>query len=254
VRHQARLPALLLLVYPTVLVADVVIDLLRFGGVPVLADRLVLSGVFLATAIGVWHGTRWAHALALVLGPATAVILVLATAGAIHPEDFRAWPAEHLARLVLVPASVAIALTAAAIMLRRSGRITAMDDGSPRGVVQKAALAAFGIELVLMLAIVVLGVGRLDERWYQMALMVTQLPGVILLTAMRLCCGVANELVLTDAMDPHWGGLTAIGIPILTVANALGLLPLTLLAAAAWRWRPRALATGNATRPVQGLN
>ena len=108
------------------------------------------------------------------------------------------------------------------------------------------------IEATLLACIAYFGLGGFEQSRIQLALLISQFPAVAVLTSMGWCCGVGGGLVFTDAIDPHWGGLTRFGIPILFVTNT-GIFALVLLAAqtlvmGAWRLS-RSLRSGRQTAP-----
>jgi hypothetical protein len=74
--------------------------------------------------------------------------------------------------------------------------------------------------------------------WYFEILPATQLPGILLLTRLGLCCGFASHLVISDVIMDRWGGLTPVGVPILFAANTLVVSLVLFLVIVLWlRWR-----------------
>jgi hypothetical protein len=96
-------------------------------------------------------------------------------------------------------------------------------------------------ETVCAAAILIFGFGPPFDPgpspWYFEILPATQLPGILLLTRLGLCCGFASHLVISDAIMDRWGGLTPIGVPILFVANTLAVTLIVFLGAALWSRR-----------------
>ena len=95
-------------------------------------------------------------------------------------------------------------------------------------------------EVLCALLIALFGFGSAsanDESWYHLLLPATQLPAILALSSVGLCCGFGNGLLISDLISNRWGGLTAVGAPVIFVVN-LGLL--TGLLAAAHYWRARA--------------
>ena len=78
-------------------------------------------------------------------------------------------------------------------------------------------LRTIAAQATLWLLIGLLGFG--DERWYHVALGVTQLPGVILLSEIGWCCGIGGGFVISDVIVNRWGGLTAAGAPVLALTT-----------------------------------
>jgi hypothetical protein len=100
-------------------------------------------------------------------------------------------------------------------------------------------------ETVCTVAILIFGFGPPFDvgpsPWYFEILPASQLPGIVLLTRLGLCCGFASPLVISDAIMDRWGGLTPVGAPILFMANALAIALILFPCAALWsRRRSRA--------------
>ena len=97
-------------------------------------------------------------------------------------------------------------------------------------------------ETACAVAILTFGFGppfSLDSTpWYFEVLPATQLPGIVLLTRLGLCCGFASHLVISDAIMDRWGGLTPLGIPILFAANTLVVALVLSLIMVLWRRVP----------------
>ena len=96
-------------------------------------------------------------------------------------------------------------------------------------------------EVLCALLIAVFGFGSsraLDESWYHMLLPATQMPAILVLSSIGLCCGFGNGLLISDLISNRWGGLTAVGAPVIFIVN-LGLLTCSLAAAHYWRARAR---------------
>ena len=104
-------------------------------------------------------------------------------------------------------------------------------------------------ETVCAVAILIFGFGPPFDLgpspWYFEILPVTQLPGILLLTRLGLCCGFASHLVISDVIMDRWGGLTPLGVPILFVANTLVVTLVLLAVALLWGWRR--------ARPIQSM-
>jgi hypothetical protein len=80
-----------------------------------------------------------------------------------------------------------------------------------------------GVESALMLVLLIVGLRSLDVNFLQMALLLSQLCGVNILSAIGLCCGIGGGIVLMDYSVGHLGPLTVVGVPLLFLANVLGL-------------------------------
>jgi len=111
-------------------------------------------------------------------------------------------------------------------------------------LLRRASFYALVFECGASILVALLGFGGpFNGRWYQNLLPLTQLPGVFILDRWGLCCGYRNGLVISDDLSGRWSGLQPRGMPILFVANVVGLtlvLFVTLLAlrAIATRRRP----------------
>ena len=104
-------------------------------------------------------------------------------------------------------------------------------------------------ETVCAVAILIFGFGPPFDLgpspWYFAILPVTQLPGILLITRLGLCCGFASHLVISDVIMDRWGGLTPLGVPILFVANTLVVTLVLLAVTLLWGWRR--------ARPIQSM-
>jgi hypothetical protein len=243
-----------LAVYPADTLVEVSGVIGEYGSPGYRTDHLVLAFVFASTAVGLWKRRRWSYRLAVVLTGFATPVLLLAALGTlgeplVHPPGvvfWRAFPFEA-ALDVLLPISTGIAL----LQLLRPSVQGAVAGGAGLVSLFRAAAAAFGIAVLLMALVAVFGLGAFGARWYQDALLLAHTPGILLLTSMGFCCGYRNGLVLSDVLDPHWGGLTPLGIPILTTANAAGLLLLLLLVRRTWyAWRSFRGGGGRALRAL----
>jgi hypothetical protein len=185
-----------------------------------LVEPILLVAAIAVASVGAWQGRRWARGWGVGLGFLVGGELFLISAVDVL------WPSAYGGRInALPPLILASASAAAAIRLVRGW--TREDGFRDATGVAAASIAMAG---ALMLAIVVFGLGGLRSLWYQEALAATQAPAAILLRGMGYCCGYDNEVVISDKIDDHWGGITRIGIPMLLVANAVGLIPFVLLA------------------------
>jgi hypothetical protein len=191
------------------------------GWDPWLASPFWLNLAAIAVFCGLCTGRRWARAAGAALG------LLFAGVQALVAVEMLGWivaeggPLEY----ALQPTILAVVAAVALVRLIRGWR---REPGFRESM--GVPLAAFGVQSGLMLLVAVFGLGVMDAPWYQDLLMQSQSPGRILLTAMGYCCGLNSGIVFSDGIDAHWGGLTKIGIPILAVANTVGLLPLVFFA------------------------
>ena len=238
-RRTPRVTLLLVVVFPVALLADAALDYARNGWRPYLVDRLPLVGLFLAAAAGLARRATWARTLARVIALPVALVLLIAT-GQLTLDGLRATnPAfswyEWLTA-VWMPAVSAAALLGAFVALREDA---SLNGEAPRGIApgtSRAIAVAVAAEVALMALILVVGLESADHVWYKAVLLeYAHLPGIYVLSAMGLCCGFFNDLVLTDAPWGHLGPLTAVGVPMLAAANALGLVLLALALRAGWR-------------------
>ncbi|HEV3051782.1 MAG TPA: hypothetical protein VGX50_15860 [Longimicrobium sp.] len=191
-----------------------------------LLDGLLLVLVLSVVGVHLRRGREWAYTSALVCSGGFAVIMVLyelAIASLWGREAWADWPtfgyAFHYAPLMLFASSFAL---------------LALDStlpGARRRAVTFAAVA-LGMELVLMALIARFGIGSVfgPRSWNQLALGLSQVPGEILLSQMRMCCGYSNHTIISDWIDPHWGGITRQGIPTLVAANTVGLVGVLAIA------------------------
>ena len=239
-RRTDRAAALLLLVYPAV---QAFFD--AGQEFVYVFEALPLTLMFLAASAGLWFGFRWARGVSLALATLTGGVLAIFLSDSLGASEARfLTPAEP----VLMAVS-ALAGAGAAFLLLAGDR--ARTDPGARYGRRRAhpAVTAFGIETALMLGIAVFGLGGMTRYWYQDLLSLTQLPGVTLLRWMGFCCGYSSSVVLSDFVDVHWGGLTLVGIPILGLANTIGLLPFVLL----WRTLRERFARRTAETPASPI-
>lgn len=236
-----RAAAVLLLAYPAASLYEtgVAFALSR------IADLLPLTILFLLAGAGLWRGWRWARGMAMALGTlggGVACVVMLHAIGSHGPG--------YLAPLQwLEAASVAAASLASVFLLLREGGRRSAGTGMPLGV------AALGVEVLLLCLGAVFGLNAYGASWFSAALSLSQLPGFMLLHGMAFCCGLTMDLVRTDVMDTHWGGLTLIGIPLLALANTVGLLPFVAAARALRRrfQRRRGETAGAAVPAPEGV-
>ena len=104
-------------------------------------------------------------------------------------------------------------------------------------------------ETVCAVAILIFGFGPPFDLgpspWYFEILPATQVPGILLLTRLGLCCGFASHLVKSDVIMDRWGGLTPMGVPLLFLANTLVVTLALLAVRLLWGWRR--------VRPIQSV-
>lgn len=180
----------------------------------------LLKGLLLVLVLGMvgvhlWRGRQWAYTSALVCSAGLAAILVL-----YDVASASVWGREGWRALEYVFSYLPAGLLAGAFAL------LALDRTFP-GARRRAATfvaVALGLELVLMALIARFGVGGFSGSWYQTVLGLTQIPGANLLSQLGMCCGYENETIISDVIDPHWGGITRHGIPTLVAANTVGML------------------------------
>lgn len=218
-----RLAAGLLLVYPGLILAGVMLAAIEYRQVVYLLEHLPLVLLLAAVAVQLRRGRRWAYATALVCSVMLALILVLYEVAVVSIWGGEVWEGASLLGLILSRLPL-VTLLAAFVLLVREPTFA-----EPRRRALTLLAAALGIELVLMALIARFGIGGFSGYWYQEALGLSQLPGEIVLTQMGMCCGYENETLISDVIGPHWGGITRQGIPALVAANALGMLPLLAL-------------------------
>jgi hypothetical protein len=112
-------------------------------------------------------------------------------------------------------------------------------------------VAALGVEVLLLCLGAVFGFNGYGASWFSAALNLSQFPGFVLLHGMAFCCGLTMNVVRTDVVHTHWGGLTLLGIPLIALANTVGLLPFVL---AARKLRNRfGRRSGKAAEPVEAV-
>lgn len=241
-----RISALLVLVYPATQAVDAVRLAIQYGEPLAYLDRLPLFSAFLASALGLRFAQRWAHTLALSLSTLSAGVLGLLLVDSTYTQAITYWPTVDRVQILI---SI-FAGGAAILLLLLPGSRAALPKTPSDWSTIPVAVSCLAAGIVLMGLITVFGLGGLFSReWYQVALYSTQLPGIALLRQMGLCCGYDNPAVISDVVDLHWGGLTRIGIPILILSNAIGILLLTLLTRSVWhrlRARVRAAPHGAA--------
>lgn len=225
-----RLASLLLLVYPALILAGSVRAALEYDYAGSLLSRLLLVIFLLLVSIHLWRGRPWAYTAALVSSAGLGVVLVLYDVAVARLWGREAWEGFSVADHILDFLPAVACLAAFGVLLRADGFAQARRRALAVG------LGALGVELVLMALIARLGVGSFfgSRPWYQLGLDLSQLPGEIILTQMGMCCGYENETLISDWIDPHWGGITRHGIPALVAANALGLFPVLGFLRARW--------------------
>ena len=237
-------PAVLLAAYPAGVLTRLLLYMAQHGWGVWSMEQAVVATIVFGVAVGLWINERRFAPFAIVAGAVVGTIEVLGNAVSI-PEaigyvrrdemmdadvDFYLYLAAH----TVVLAVGACALAAAISLAIQYSRAAAMRP--LRRVLGVAAV----IEAALLACIAYFGLGSFEQSKIQTALLISQLPAAAVLSPMGWCCGVNGGLVFTDAVDPHWGGLTRIGIPILFVTNS-GVIALVLLAVhslATRAWRP----------------
>lgn len=242
-------PSTLLLAYPAGVLFRATPVIVDHGGAALNLERFLVPCLVAMLAAAVWWNERMTAGPAIIVGTVIGTIEVIGNAVVI-PEAIaiaRNRPyAGDTAGLYLYLADSAVGLLAGICALA-GARLLAIQYGTTPGLrpIRRAALAMAALEGVLMLLIVIFGLGSFTQSWLQFVLLFSQLPAVMLLSAMRWCCGVGGGLVLTDSLHPHWGGLTLIGIPILLITNT-GVLVLTIVG-----MRAVGLGAGRLWRAIQ---
>jgi hypothetical protein len=174
-------------------------------------DGLWLAVLYAVAAAGLWFGREWARrmSMALALLPAAVIPMVVLALRAPHRVFESRW------ELVMAGGGIA-----ALVLLRAAGP---PDGIRPERRHVPAALTAFGIEVAILAVTGVAG-----DPLAEPVLNVTQLPGAWIVHAMGYCCGWG--VVITDYAVSRWGTIMPAGLPILAVANTVGILPLVVLA------------------------
>jgi hypothetical protein len=221
-----RLAAGLLLVYPALLVSWNARAALEFGDPSYLIDNVLIVPFLLIVSVRLWRGRRWAYGAALVCSLALTCILVLYEWVVWRMYGAEAW--EEWSAFDFVLHYVPFVALAAAFALLMRERAFSGTRWRPLGLLA----AAVAVEVVLIALIASLGYGHFwgDRTWYHALLQGSQLPGMTVLEQMEMCCGYENHNIITDGLVDHWGPITLHGLPVLVTANALGILPLLLLA------------------------
>lgn len=223
---KIRIASGLLLVYPAVSVFGSVRAAVVNEWPGYLMDGLLLAIYVVVVSLYLWRGRRWAYTSALICSAGLAITMVLyelVIASLWGREAWEEWSPSDYAFHYL-PFVVLIAVSA--LLVRHEAFAGA----------RRRALTLVGValaaELVLIALITRYGIGSLfaGQALHQVALDVSQLPGSALLVQMGMCCGYENHTIISDALDPHWGGITMQGLPVLIVANTLGLVPLVVMA------------------------
>jgi hypothetical protein len=218
-----RTAAGLLLVYPALILTFNVAAAVQYRSAAYLLNGAVITVLLSVTGLYLWRRRGWAYATALVCSAGLAALLVLYMAASAYVWGGEMWKGMTLPRDALVVLPVAAPAAAFALLVR--------DDTFPgvRRRVLLLAAAALAIELLLMALIAVFGVGGFSGDWYQDVLRLSQMPGETILDGMGMCCGYENETIISDVIDPHWGGITRHGMPTLVAANTLGVMPVLAL-------------------------
>ena len=205
-------------------------------------EQVAVTTVVSGVAVGLWMNEKRLAPFAIVVGAVVGTIEVLGNAVSI-PEAIRYVRHDelmdadvdfslYLAAQIVVLAGGACALAAAISLAIRYSRAAAMRP------LRRLLGVAVAIEATLLACIAYFGLGGFEQSNTQLALLISQLPATTVLVLMGWCCGVNGGLVFTDVIDPHWGGLTPIGIPILFVTNsgaiALVLFGIHSLATRSW--------------------
>jgi hypothetical protein len=172
----------------------------------------------------------------LLLATGVGTIELLGNTASIPEALSFAWEAAAPADLGLAGylAGAVCGLVAGACALAAAECLAARMPRSERRVLGRVVAPVAVLQAVVFLMIAGFGLGSLGTRAFQAFLLLTQLPAITLLRQMGWCCGVSGGLVLTDVIDPHWGGLTAIGIPILFIVNTTAVAAVLMLGRSAW--------------------
>lgn len=207
----------LLAVFPVMLSIQGVMAAIGSGWAGYLLQGLPLALFLSVVSVQLWRGRGWAYAAAIVCSALLPAVLVLYTVASAYIWGAAFW--EGMTPLHFLLPLIPIAAPAAAFYLLVREETFALHRR--RGLALLAL--ALAVELVLMALIARVGVGGFSGHGYQDALRLSQLPGETILGQMGMCCGYENETIISDVIDPHFGGITRGGIPTLIAANALGL-------------------------------
>ena len=233
---RQRLATVVLLAHPIVLLIGSVTRALRSSLIDALFPAAVLAGT---TVLGValWRRSPVVHWLGIL-----AAITWLVAAGIRWAMTFRelnavsatVWPFDQL----ILGAGAALAAAALSLWLwDRSA-----DDGtlSTARAARRVVVGTVAVEAVLAVAILTFGFAPdfgNNEPWYRVVVGLAHVPGIMALASLDQCCGFAGGVVLSDAVDPFWGGLYLEGLPILALMNATVVAGLIVLMTAARRPR-----------------
>ncbi|HEY7768355.1 hypothetical protein [Longimicrobium sp.] len=199
--------------------------------------RMVLATVIVVALLRGW---KWGYPAALVFSAAIAAVMLTVYASVWVLDGDPPWRGDTPMAFTYQISGPLIAGAAFILLLHRRRISGVYPDARLRSLARRTGVA-FAVEVVLMTSIAIWGFGGWQAEWYRDVLAATQAPGIALLTDMGLCCGYFNSLVISDVWGPHWNGLTRVGIPILVVANTVGLLVLARLIQAGARLASRSL-------------
>jgi hypothetical protein len=247
--NPLRSPALVLLCYLVWEVAGNAYYAVSWSHPPALLDGLIRMVLATLIVVALRRGWKWGFPAALVFSAAIAAVMLTVYASVWILDGDPPWRGDTPMAFAYQVSGTLIAGATFMLLLGRRRISGVYPDPRVRSLARRTGVA-FAAEVALMISIAIWGFGGWQSEWYQDVLAATQSPGIALLTDMGLCCGYDNGLVISDWVGPHWNGLTPAGIPILVVANTVGLLVLARLTQAGARLARRAVGGSRSPEPA----
>lgn len=224
--RRFRLAGALLAVYPAI-----ILPLLLTGGVRAFPQSWAIAAhaamLLLAVGVALRSGLACRLAIPLAAVQAAAALGLLAIVAVTLPamvlEGFVDGLLMDLLPLVFVIPFALLYVTVLRTLWPRAALTEAAVDVTQY---RRRVAAIAAVQGILLAALLVFGWGSLvvppGRSPGQEIVRTLHEPGIRVLRAMGLCCGVGNSLVISDGGGSrHFGGLTPVGIPILAIANAL---------------------------------
>jgi hypothetical protein len=221
--NRDRIAGILLGGYPLILAGLAAEDYFAYGWRSFLAQYLFIAALLAALAVGVLAHRPRSRGLAAVVSPALGGVLVLAAIG--MGRSMLSWSAAAVGVSdpgpVRLWAPTLLTFAGGAAML---GASWALGSGGTCARWSLARRVAY-VEIALLGGILWFGL-RDVHAWPSTILLGLHLPATALLTHMGLCCGFATSLVISDFWFGRLGPVTPIGLPILGLANFVGMIGL----------------------------
>lgn len=226
--RRFRLAGALLAVFPAIL-----LPLLLTGGARAYPPSWAVTAhsvmLLLAVGVALRSGLACRFAIPLAAVQAAAGLGVLAMTALMLPEVvLEGFDDGLLMDLLPFVFVIPFALLYVTVLRTLWPRATLTEAGVDVTQYRRRVAAIAAVQGILLAALLVFGWGSLvvppGRSPGQEIVRTLHEPGIRVLRAMGLCCGVGNSLVISDGGgSAHFGTLTPIGIPILAIANALAM-------------------------------